>query len=294
LVPFPAGLQAKDLCPTDGRDLDHPSLLLHGGAPPVIGAGPTQPGVAANLDAASDTDAHPKLATDADCLAHLHTSRDRDAAAWSKRHLHLHTHPVANPDADTHQHGHANEQSYANIHLYSHRHTDGDPSCHAYVHRNSDGHANGDSHKHTDQNADSDVDPLAQLDADGDRNIDQHANGVLDADRHNNHHPGVLGRTQVAKQELAHRNSRRHQEDCVKKRRAKLQLNDEQQLILGFVLVILLAISMLYCLGFASIAVRQTWVDAPLPEVDTNALDEGTLLPSTVIVEPTGTGATLP
>jgi hypothetical protein len=79
----------------------------------------------------------------------------------------------------------------------------------------------------------------------------------------------------------------------VKKRRAGLQLSDEQLLILGFVLVILLAISMLYCLGFASIAVRQTWVGSPLPTVDTNVPNEGTALPATVIVEPTG-GATPP
>ncbi len=80
----------------------------------------------------------------------------------------------------------------------------------------------------------------------------------------------------------------------MKKRRARLQLNDEQQLILGFVLVILLAISMLYCLGFASVAVRQTWVGSPLPTVDTSVPDEGTPLPATVFVEPTVTGATLP
>jgi hypothetical protein len=80
----------------------------------------------------------------------------------------------------------------------------------------------------------------------------------------------------------------------VKKRRAKLQLNDEQQLILGFVLVILLAVSMLYCLGFASIMVRQTWEDAPLPGYGTASLEEGTSVSTTVIAEPTQTGTPPP
>jgi hypothetical protein len=80
----------------------------------------------------------------------------------------------------------------------------------------------------------------------------------------------------------------------VKKKRARFQLSDEQQLIVGFLLVILLAISMLYCLGFASIAVRQTWDSAPLPWNDTSTPEESTGLPSTVIVEPTETSAASP
>jgi hypothetical protein len=51
----------------------------------------------------------------------------------------------------------------------------------------------------------------------------------------------------------------------VKRRRRKLQLNDQQQLIVGLLLVILVAISLLYCLGFASLALREAWQDAPLP-----------------------------
>lgn len=45
----------------------------------------------------------------------------------------------------------------------------------------------------------------------------------------------------------------------------RIQLSEEQQLILGLVLVILVAISLLYCLGFSSIALRQAWENAPLP-----------------------------
>ena len=76
----------------------------------------------------------------------------------------------------------------------------------------------------------------------------------------------------------------------MKKRPVKLQLSDEQLLFLGFVLVILLAISMLYCLGFASIAVRQTWENAPVPLGDTSTPGETTALPSPMAIEPTGTG----
>ena len=78
----------------------------------------------------------------------------------------------------------------------------------------------------------------------------------------------------------------------MKKRLVKLQLSDEQLLFLGCALIILLAISMLYCLGFASIAVRQTWENAPVPLGATSAPGETTALPSTMVIEPTDTGTT--
>jgi hypothetical protein len=43
------------------------------------------------------------------------------------------------------------------------------------------------------------------------------------------------------------------------------RLTDEQLMILGLLLVVLLAVSMLYCLGFASLAVREVWQQAPQP-----------------------------
>jgi hypothetical protein len=76
------------------------------------------------------------------------------------------------------------------------------------------------------------------------------------------------------------------------KKRYKLQLNDEQQLLVGVLLVVLLAVSILYCLGFASIAVHRTWDSAPLPWNDTNTPGDSTGAPTTVIIEPTDTGAT--
>jgi hypothetical protein len=51
----------------------------------------------------------------------------------------------------------------------------------------------------------------------------------------------------------------------MKRRRRKIEITEEQQMILGILLVILLAISLLYCLGFASLVLRQAWEDGPLP-----------------------------
>jgi hypothetical protein len=74
LVPLPAGLQAKDLCALDRRYLDHPSLLLHRVSSLGPGACSTQPTIAADLDAATDTHTYRKLAADANTLAYLHSS----------------------------------------------------------------------------------------------------------------------------------------------------------------------------------------------------------------------------
>jgi hypothetical protein len=55
----------------------------------------------------------------------------------------------------------------------------------------------------------------------------------------------------------------------VKGKRRSLQLSNEQQLILSVLLVILVAVSLLYCLGFASLALREAWENAPLPWSET-------------------------
>jgi hypothetical protein len=78
----------------------------------------------------------------------------------------------------------------------------------------------------------------------------------------------------------------------VKRRRLKPQLTERQQLIIGFVLVILVAISMLYCLGLASVALRQAWEQSPLQWNDSeNIYPEEILelLPEPIVV-PTDTG----
>ena len=74
------------------------------------------------------------------------------------------------------------------------------------------------------------------------------------------------------------------------KKRLGLRLSDDQQLIVGVLLVILLAISILYCLGFASIAVRHAWENTPQLWNDSLSPEDTTDTPGTVIVEPTDAG----
>ena len=78
----------------------------------------------------------------------------------------------------------------------------------------------------------------------------------------------------------------------MKRKRLDLQLTERQQLIIGFVLVVLVAISMLYCLGLASVALRQAWEQGPLQLNDSeNYLFEEMLdLTPQPIVAPTDTG----
>jgi hypothetical protein len=72
----------------------------------------------------------------------------------------------------------------------------------------------------------------------------------------------------------------------LKRRKLKPRLSERQQLLLGILLVILLAVSMLYCLGFASTVLLQAWENAPLPWNVTGTLDEGIDLTATPVVEP--------
>jgi hypothetical protein len=51
----------------------------------------------------------------------------------------------------------------------------------------------------------------------------------------------------------------------VKLRRSRFEVNERQQLILGILVIILLSISILYCLGLASLAARQAWENIPAP-----------------------------
>ena len=78
----------------------------------------------------------------------------------------------------------------------------------------------------------------------------------------------------------------------MKRKHIDLQLTERQQVLIGFVLVILVAISMLYCLGFASVALRTAWENGPLPwNENNNYPDESTELPLTPPVEPADSGA---
>jgi hypothetical protein len=66
----------------------------------------------------------------------------------------------------------------------------------------------------------------------------------------------------------------------VKRPRLRVQLSEEQQVILAVLLVVLLAISTLYCLGLASVALRHNLVNTPLPSNGTELPEEGIELPS--------------
>jgi len=72
----------------------------------------------------------------------------------------------------------------------------------------------------------------------------------------------------------------------VKRRRRSIQLTEEQQLIFGLVLVILVTVSLLYCLGFASLALRQAWQEAPLLWSETEPPPENLEVGSTPTAAP--------
>ncbi|HSR32495.1 MAG TPA: hypothetical protein VLY63_18190 [Anaerolineae bacterium] len=80
----------------------------------------------------------------------------------------------------------------------------------------------------------------------------------------------------------------------MRNRRLNLQLSDRQQLILGILLVILVAISLLYCLGLASVTVRQVWEQAPPPWDAINGSEESIETLATTVVEPTTTSTSPP
>ena len=74
----------------------------------------------------------------------------------------------------------------------------------------------------------------------------------------------------------------------MKRKRLNLELTERQQMVIGFVLVILVAISLLYCLGFASVALRNAWENSPLPWSENNGFPvESTALPPTPLDEAT-------
>jgi hypothetical protein len=78
----------------------------------------------------------------------------------------------------------------------------------------------------------------------------------------------------------------------VKRKRLSLKLTERQQLVVGIVLVVLVAVSLLYCLGFASVALRQAWESGPLQqwnEGENLYLEEILDLTLSPLVEPTAT-----
>ncbi len=224
--------------------------------------------------AVSDTHAHPDTLADGDgdvCAAtHLHTDR----------HPHTHRDRYRYCDEYPYQHGHAHGHRHANRDAYIHTYPHGYRFTHRVQHadRHTDGYVYADPY--------SDTYPHADLDTHGHGYTHAHRHSHADADCHadlsGDHHPGF-------RVDSGRRGGKRIQrEEPVKRPRLSIQLTEEQQLILGLLLVILLAVSMLYCLGFASLAVREIWEQAPLPGNELNSPEEDLdTTPSPFPTEPT-------
>jgi hypothetical protein len=180
LVPFLAGLPAKDLCPIDRCDLAHPALLLCGHSSVDSGTGPTYPGTASDLDAFLDVHRHRDLPTDPDPLAHLHPDGHTDTPAGNEchlnvhaaSHLHTYTHPHAN--RNTHRHQYPDHFSHA------HRHTD------RFAHL--DGHVLADAHPHTDSHSYADPYPDPYMDTNTHLDAKPHAHRHIDCIHHADRH----------------------------------------------------------------------------------------------------------
>lgn len=76
----------------------------------------------------------------------------------------------------------------------------------------------------------------------------------------------------------------------MKGKRPHVRLSERQQLILAVILVLLVATSMLYCVGLASVALRNSWEDASLPWSGSDLPAEFLELPGTLL--PPAAGAT--
>ena len=70
-----------------------------------------------------------------------------------------------------------------------------------------------------------------------------------------------------------------------KRRRLGLALTERQQLVLVLILVVLLAASLLYCLGFGSLTLRQVWENVPVPWTSSEPVEEELML--TPVITPT-------
>ena len=207
LVPLLAGLQAKDLCALDRRHLDYPSLLLHRGSSPDDGTGPARLSVAANLDAATDTYAYPKLAADSDASTDLYADPFRDTPSRSQRHLYPHAHLLAHRDPYAPQHEHADEHSLTNSHAHSDPHRDRHSDRHPYLnfdqdadgHEYVDAHPDSDGHQHTNPYPHPNLDANAEPDTNNDP--DPYADANAGTDRHSDHNPELFVRRRLCKRE---------------------------------------------------------------------------------------------
>lgn len=128
MVPFLAGLSAKDLCPVDRCDLAHPTLLLRGGRSAHSRASPTHSYIASNLAARLNLHRDSDVTADLDPSTHLHPDQHAHTSAGTECHLHLYATPCA--DIDTYAHRYPDRFP----HLDDHALTDIDPHTHSHAH----------------------------------------------------------------------------------------------------------------------------------------------------------------
>ena len=275
-VPFVAGFPAEDLCHIVGRHPAHCALLLHGRAHVGVRSRRAFARTVADLDAVDP----PGIYANALGRADLDTGHDadchRDPQAGRQRHLYLYCHADADAYAFAHRYPYANANG--NVNPDPDVNADPDVNPDRNLHRHPDQH----THKYTDTVEHgyryTDLDPESNAQRHPDANADLHAGPrASSAMTSATGEPASKGRVQNLPPE-----------GDVKPKRLNVQLTERQQVVIGFVLVILVAISMLYCLGFASVALRNAWESGPLPWGENNDYPvESTALPLTPLIEPT-------
>lgn len=201
-----------------------------------------------------------------DAIAHLYTVAHLPAVAHADRHTlaHLHSYvraaadrsaqPHAHPFADTepqpdddahcdaHQHVHADRHQHTDRYRYPHQHADGHGNRHTDGHgnRHADGHCHGDTDR----------------DGHGDSYVDDNPHAYGDGYWH---HPGVPPTPTCSGDALSacmdpmeHPNSHR-------------PLDDRQHVMWALVIVIVVAVSLLYCAGLAGTLARFVLLATPSP-----------------------------
>jgi hypothetical protein len=257
-------------------------LLLHRRALADLCARRTVTGPFADLDAAAPA----RLYAHAFIAADVHAVHDpdtyRNPQAGGQRHFYV------DGDAYDDQHTvcHSHPYRYADTDLYR----DGDAHCHR------DGHRHRDRHCHPYPNTDQYGYQYPHAQPDAYYHIDRHANRDIDryadADRYAGCGSAAATMMKGPRSDAQARVRTATEEGTVKRKRLSPKLTERQQLIIGIVLVVLVAISLLYCLGFASVAVHQAWKSGPLQqwnEGENYYLEEDLELTPAPVVEPTAT-----
>jgi len=253
-------------------------VLLHGDSDADPGAGPGDTRTLVDLDPHRYCDA----AVDGHTCADLHPIDHRYAQAGRQRHLDQHGHQHGHAHTDGHLHSVADPHGNGHPDRYRHgdryQHPDADP----YRNLDPDGHSIANRYADPDPKRHSDSDGHSDRDAFADVNCDRHAHCYRDDHTHS---------VSDGNNPLCRRSDRRQPlgsgfEGRVKKRRRLgLALTERQQLVLVLILVVLLAASLLYCLGFGSLTLRQVWENVPVPWTSSEPVEEELML--TPVITPT-------